>query len=52
MYILVPLIPPLVLLGIMALSWVETHLLPPAEPSPQAQALPVPARDALTTDPP
>jgi hypothetical protein len=52
MYVLVLLVAPLVLLGMLGLAWVETHLLPPVEPSPPAQALPVPARDALTAGPP
>jgi len=32
MYVLVPLLAPLVLLGVMGLAWVEDHLLPPAAP--------------------
>jgi hypothetical protein len=32
MYVLVPLLAPLVLLGVMGLAWVEEHLLPPIEP--------------------
>ena len=52
MYVLLPLVAPLVLLGMMGLAWVEAHLLPLAEPSPQVQALPVPARNALPADPP
>lgn len=52
MYVLVPLAAPVVLLGIMGMAWVETHLLPPLGPPSQAQALPVPARDTLTVDPP
>ncbi len=45
MYFLVPLLAPLVLLGVMGMAWIEDHLLPPAEPPPQAQAVLVPARD-------
>lgn len=52
MYVLVLLAAPVMLLGIMGLAWVETNLLPPAGPPPQAQALSVHARDALTADPP
>jgi hypothetical protein len=32
MYVLVPLLAPIVLLGVMGLAWVEDHLLPPARP--------------------
>jgi hypothetical protein len=36
MYVLVPLLAPLVLLGVMGLAWVEDHLLPPAGLLPPA----------------
>jgi hypothetical protein len=52
MYFLVPLLAPLALLGVMGMAWIEDHLLPPAEPPPQFQALPVPARAAPPADPP
>jgi hypothetical protein len=32
MYVLVPLLAPIVLLGVMGLAWVEDHLLPSARP--------------------
>jgi hypothetical protein len=32
MYVLVPLLAPLALLGMMGLAWVEDHLLPPVTP--------------------
>lgn len=32
MYVLVPLLAPLALLGMMGLAWVEDHLLPPVAP--------------------
>jgi len=51
LYILLPLLPPLVLLAVLGLAWVEEHLLPPAGPPPHAQALPVPVRDTLATGP-
>lgn len=32
MFVLVPLLAPLVLLAVMGMAWVEDHLLPPADP--------------------
>jgi hypothetical protein len=32
MYVLIPLLAPLALVGMMGLAWVEDHLLPPATP--------------------
>ena len=33
MYILMPILAPLVLLAVMGMAWLEDHLLPPAETS-------------------
>ena len=52
MYFLVPLLAPLVLLGVMGMAWIEDHLLPPAEPSPQARTLTVLAPDPPSAEPP
>ena len=49
MYFLVPLLAPLVLLGVMGVAWVEDHLLPPPGPSPHVRALP--ARHAARRQP-
>ena len=51
MFILVPLLAPLVLLAVMGMAWVEDHLVPPAGPPSQALAKPDPARGALTGEP-
>jgi hypothetical protein len=51
LYVLLPLLPPLVLLAVMGMAWVEEHLLPPAGPPPPAQTPPVAARDTLTAEP-
>jgi len=40
LYVLLPLLPPLVLLAVLGLAWVEEHLLPPAGPPPHAQPCP------------
>lgn len=50
MYVLLPLLPPLVLLAVMGMAWLEDHLLPPAGPPPQARTKPVQVRDTLTAD--
>ena len=36
MYVLVPLLAPIALLGVMGLAWVEEHLLPPPGPGEPA----------------
>jgi hypothetical protein len=50
MYVLVPLLAPLVLLGVMGLAWVEDHLLPPAALLPPA-LLPPTAPAESASDP-
>jgi hypothetical protein len=34
MFVLVPLLAPLVFLAVMGMAWVEDHLVPPAGPPP------------------
>src|SRR5487761_640706 len=41
LYFLVGFLPPLVLLAVMGMAWVEDHLLPAAETPRQAPTLPV-----------
>lgn len=43
MYVLVPLLVPLVFAAVMAMAWLEAHLVPPNGPSPQAHTQPVPS---------
>lgn len=50
MYVLLPLLPPLVLLAVMGLAWVEEHLLPQPDHLRLPRPCP-PPRDTLTADP-
>jgi hypothetical protein len=51
LYVLMGFLPPLVLLAVMGMAWVEDHLLPAAATPRHAPTLPVPERDTSTADP-